>query len=133
MQYEITLNVLNEEDKREKIVYLVDAVSIESAISKALAFASPYYSDTDCIAAKQVKCAGIIVDESADDRFYRAKMCSITIDERTAKEKRQPIIYVFQADDLNDAKNRIDKEIRQWLVDTEVVSISETKIVAYIS
>ncbi len=68
-------------------------------------------------------------DDDQDDRFYKCKLSFITVDEKTAKEKKSKVTYLVQAASTNKAQSYIDKSIMAGsMMDYETCSISETKI-----
>lgn len=68
-------------------------------------------------------------DDNQDDRFYKCKLSFITVDEKTAKEKKFKVTYLVQAASTNKAQSYIDKSIMAGsMMDYETCSISETKI-----
>ena len=68
-------------------------------------------------------------DCETDDRWYKAKLQFITIDERTEKEKRSASTYLVQAGTLDGAVKNINKVMQDTMIDYEKSNISETKIV----
>lgn len=67
-------------------------------------------------------------DADTDDRYYRAKLAFIALDEKTGKEKRTNTTYLVQAATLDKARAYIREEMDKTMTDYEVVSISETLI-----
>lgn len=67
-------------------------------------------------------------DADSDDKWYRAKLAFITIDEKTGKEKRSNVVYLVQAANLDKARQYVKEEMSKTMIDYEVVSISETPI-----
>lgn len=67
-------------------------------------------------------------DADSDDKWYRAKLAFITIDEKTEKEKRSNVVYLMQAATLDKARQYIKDVMAKTMIDYEVVSISETPI-----
>lgn len=64
----------------------------------------------------------------AADRFYLAKVAFITIDERTAKEKKSISQWLIGGTDFNDAYEMLLREINKCLADVEIVSLAESPI-----
>lgn len=67
-------------------------------------------------------------DADSDDRWYKAKLAFITIDEKTEKEKRSNVVYLVQAESLDKARQYVKNVMAKTMIDYEVVSISETPI-----
>lgn len=66
-------------------------------------------------------------DNDNDDRWYKAKLQFITIDEKTDKEKRTSVTYLVQASTLNSAIKNIDEAMGGTMLDYVISNISETK------
>ena len=67
-------------------------------------------------------------DNDIADKWYRAKLAFITIDEKTQKEKRSSVNYLINAGSLNGAVKNIDEVMSQSMVDYLIVSVNETTI-----
>ncbi len=68
-------------------------------------------------------------DEAGADRWYKAKLQFITIDEKTEKEKRSNVNYLVQASTLNGAVKSIDEVMGGTMIDYVQANVGETKIV----
>lgn len=66
-------------------------------------------------------------DNAADDRWYKAKLSFITIDEKTEKEKRSSVTYLVQAANFNGAVKNIEEVMGTTTIDYVIANISETK------
>jgi len=66
-------------------------------------------------------------DELAD-RWYKAKLQFITIDEKTEKEKRSNVNYLVQAGTLNGAVKNIDEVMGGTMIDYVIASVAETTL-----
>ena len=62
------------------------------------------------------------------DRWYKAKLQFITIDEKTEKEKRSNVNYLVQAGTLKGAVQNIESVMGTTMVDYVIASISETTL-----
>jgi len=67
-------------------------------------------------------------DEETADRWYKAKLQFITIDEKTEKEKRSNVNYLVQAGSLNGAVKNIDEVMGGTMIDYVIASVSETTL-----
>lgn len=65
--------------------------------------------------------------ESAD-KWYRAKLTFITLDEKTAKEKKQTFNYLVQAADISDAIARVNEGMKGIMADYSITAVTETAI-----
>ena len=73
----------------------------------------------------------VTTDNASADKFYKVKHSLITIDEKTAKEKKQAQYIIIQASSVDDARDRYKQYIKGWLVDVVLEAVSETKYMDY--
>lgn len=76
---------------------------------------------------KRTKIAEIFWDDSAD-KWYLAKVAFITIDEKTAQEKKSNSLILVAASDFKGALEHFIDEMKSTMADYEIVSITETPI-----
>jgi hypothetical protein len=62
------------------------------------------------------------------DRWYKAKLQFITIDEKTEKEKKSNVNYLVQAGSFNGAVKNLDEVMGGTMIDYSIVSVAETQI-----
>ena len=67
-------------------------------------------------------------DVDDDDKWYKAKLQFITIDEKSEKEKRSNVNYLVQAKSLARALRYIDEVMGKTMIDYDTVAIAETPI-----
>ena len=67
-------------------------------------------------------------DKDDDDKWYKAKLQFITIDEKSEKEKRSNVVYLVQAKSLARALRNIDEVMGKSMIDYEVVGLNATNI-----
>lgn len=67
-------------------------------------------------------------DSETADKWYKAKLAFITIDEKTDKEKRSTVNYLVQAASLNGAVKNIDEVMGGTMIDYVQCNVSETPI-----
>ena len=116
--------------KKVNEVYVVDALSFgeaEEVITKEM---EPYV--TGEFEVKNITPASygeiFFSENDSDDRWYKAKLSFITIDEKTAKEKRSTVNFLVQAATFNAAVKNIDDAMGKSVIDYVIANISETKI-----
>lgn len=115
----------------KKIVepYLVDALSCTEAEARVTEELTPYISgDFRISSVVTTKIAEIFWDETGD-RFYKVKANFITIDEKTATEKKTASYILVQASSFKDAYDNFIKGMKGTMADYEIEQICETKIV----
>lgn len=67
-------------------------------------------------------------DKDSDDRWYKARLQFITIDEKTEKEKRSTVTYLVQAASVSGALKNVDEVMGGTMIDYVVAGISETRV-----
>lgn len=108
--------------------YLVDALSFTEAEARITEEVTPYISGEFTVSAvKKSKIAEIFWDESGD-RWYQVKVAFITIDEKTAAEKRTASVIMVQASDFDNALANFKDGMKGTMADFEIISIAETNI-----
>ena len=121
------------DDGREKNVtevFVVDALSFTEAETKITEEMSAYTSGETFIKAitRAPYSEVFFSEDNADDRWYRAKLAFLSIDERTEKERRTNVVYLVQATSLDKARAYVKEVMDKTAIDYEVVSISETPV-----
>lgn len=128
VRYEKTLE--NGLVKKVTEPYLVDALSFTEAEKRFIEEIGPFMSgDFQVTDIKRAKYAELFeADEEAADRWFKAKVAFITLDEKSGAEKRSNQNMLIQAADLRDAVKRLDKGMEGTMADYVIVSIAETPI-----
>lgn len=108
--------------------YLVDALSFTEAEARIIEEQTPFISGEFSVSAvKRTKIAEIFWDDSAD-KWYLVKVAFITIDEKTATEKKSTSLILVAANDFKGALDNFLEGMKSTLADFEIVSISETPL-----
>lgn len=108
--------------------YLVDALSFTEAEARIIEEVTPYISGEFSVSAvKKSKIAEIFWDENGD-KWYQVKVAFISIDEKTAAEKRSVSVIMVQACDFRNALENFIDGMKGTMADFEIVSIAETNI-----
>lgn len=114
--------------KRVSEKYLCDALSIVEADAVVTENLKPYISgDFFTSKVENSPIAEVMGDKEAD-KFYLAKVAFVTVDERTAKEKKTASQWLIGGTDFNDAYEILLSEINKCMADVEIQSLSETAI-----
>ena len=109
--------------------YLVDALSFTEAEARIIEEITPFISgDFKVTAVKRTNTAEIFWDEEGD-RWYRVKVNFVTIDEKTAVEKKTANYIMVQAADFKKAFDNFMAGMKGTMSDFEVASITETAII----
>lgn len=108
--------------------YLVDALSFTEAEARIIEMITPYISGEFTISAvKKTKISEIFWDENGD-KFYMVKVMLITLDEKTAVEKKSASFILVQASDFRNALENFEKGMNGTMADFEIASITETPL-----
>ena len=108
--------------------YLVDALSFTEAEARIIEECTPYISGEFSISAvKKTKISEILWDETGD-RYYMVKVMFITIDEKTAVEKKSASFILVQASDFKGALENFMSGMKGTMADFEIASITETAL-----
>ena len=128
IRYEKTM----EDGMQKKVTenYVVDALSFSEAEERITEEMSVYVSgEFDIVDIKIAPYAEVFfADSDAADKWYKAKLAFITLDEKTQKEKRSAVNYLVNAGSLNGSVKAIDEIMSQSMVDYSTVSVNETTL-----
>lgn len=130
VRYERTMSEGNIKMITEK--YILTAASFAEAEERITFEIEPFATGQfDVKALKTIDVREVMMDDnrSSEDKWFKCKVLSITINEITAEEKRTPaIIYVF-AKDTASANSVLVEGLRSSMMDYEIDTIQATKIV----
>lgn len=108
--------------------FLLDALSFTEAEARIIEERTPYISgDFSISTVKRTKIAEIFWDDSAE-KWYLVKVAFITIDEKTAAEKKTTQQILVAANNFQGALDAFDEGMKGTMADYEIVSITETPI-----
>lgn len=118
--------------KKVSELYTVDALNFTEAENRIIEEMSSYVSgafevsDIRKAAYKEV----FFADSDSADRWYKAKIWFILLDEKSGKEKRQAISYLVNAGSVNSAVASIDEVMQQpgSTIDYAIASVAESTI-----
>lgn len=114
--------------KKVTELYLVDALSFTEAEARIIEEMKPYISGEFTISTiKRARINEIFFNDNGD-RYFKAKVLFITLDEKKGKEKKTPVYMLAQACDINEAQSVIKKGMEGTLADYDVPDIIETKL-----
>jgi hypothetical protein len=128
IRYEKTM----EDGLQKKVVetYVVDALSFTEAEQRIMEEMSSYISgefevnDIKRAAYKEI----FFSEDELADRWYKAKLQFITIDEKTEKEKRSNVNYLVQASTFQQAVNNIVTAMGGSMIDYVIAAVTETQL-----
>ena len=116
--------------KKVNEIYVVDALTFGEAEETITKEMEPFV--TGEFEVKNISPASygeiFFSDSDTDDRWYKAKLQFITLDEKSGKEKRSNVNYLVQAANMNGAIKNIDTVMGGTMIDYVIANISETRI-----
>ena len=110
--------------------YVVDGLSFTEAETRITEEMSSYISgefdihEIDRCVYKEI----FFSDDDTADKWYKAKLKFITIDEKTEKEKKTSVYYLVQAGSFEGARKNIDEVMGGTMIDYIIDTVSETSI-----
>lgn len=108
--------------------YLVDALSFTEAEARIIEELKPFISGEFVIAdIKRARLSELFFFE-AGDRFFRAKVQFITLDEKSGSEKKTSVNMLAQASDIEEALKVVKKGMEGTMADYAIASLVETTI-----
>lgn len=108
--------------------YMVDALSFTEAEARITEEMQPYISGEFTVSAvRRVNLSDIFYNETGD-RWYKVKTNFITVDEKTAVEKRTATFQLVQASDFKQALEVFLDNMKGTMADYEIASITETQL-----
>ena len=128
VKYEKTLE--NGAVKKVNEPYLVDALNFTEAERRIIEEITPYMTGIFEVSdIKRARYAEIIESsEEKADRFFRAKLVFIVLDEKSGKEKKSTQNILVQAADLPDALQKLEAAMKGIAMDYSIASLAETLI-----
>ena len=116
--------------KKVTEAYTVDALSFSEAEERIMEEMSSYISGEFTVQDIKKAPYGEIFfsDSELADKWYKAKLQFITIDEKSEKEKRSSVNYLVQAGSFNGAVKNIDEVMGGTMIDYVIASVAETTL-----
>ena len=113
--------------------YLVDALSFAEAEARILKEVTAYVrGEFNVAAVKKSNVQEIFrnkVEYEDEQKWYKAKVAFITLDEKTNSEKRTTAVYMVEAPDFHNAlENFVEGMKKETMEDFVIVGIEETTI-----
>lgn len=127
IRYERTMP--NGMSKKVTELYLVDACSFAEAEGRITKEMEPYISgDFDVVTIKRTNYSEIVDGLSTADKWFKAKLVFITVDEKSGKEKKASTHFIVSASDINNAHICVVEHMKGSVMDFEIATLDETKI-----
>lgn len=114
--------------KKVTETYVVNAITYSEAEKRIYDELTPFATgEMEILCIKRTNFTEIyFTDSDGDDRFFKAKLQFITIDEKTSKEKTTSSIIIIQSSDTHYALNSVNEIMQSSMMDYKTPSISET-------
>ena len=127
IRYERTMP--NGMSKKVTELYLVDACSFAEAEGRITKEMEPYISgDFDVVTIKRTNYSEIVDGLSTADKWFKAKLVFITVDEKSGKEKKTATHVSVSASDINNAHICVVEHMKGSVMEFEIATLDETKI-----
>ncbi len=108
--------------------YLVDALSFTEAEARIIEEIKPFISGEFSVSdIKRVKYSDSFFNETGD-RYYKARLHFITLDEKSGAEKKTAVNMLVQASELKEAVEIVETEMKKTMIDYAFASVTETAI-----
>ena len=128
IRYEKTMD----DGLQKKVVeaYVVDALSFSEAEERIIEEMSSYISGEFNVTDIKKAAYGEIFfsDLESADKWYKAKLQFITLDEKNGKEKRSTVTYLVQAGSFNGAVKNLDEVMGGTMIDYVITAMTETAL-----
>jgi len=108
--------------------YLIDALSFTEAEARIIEEMRPFISGEFTVAnIRRAKINEMFFNENGD-KWYRAKVNFVTLDEEKGVERRTAVAMLIQATEIKEALNGLTEGMKGSMADYEVAAINETTI-----
>jgi len=109
--------------------YLVDALSFTEAESRIVEELKPYITSEFTIAdIKRAKISEMFLNENGD-KYFKAKVYFITLDEKSGSEKKTSAQMLIQASTLKEAIATLEEGMKGTMADYIIASLTESPLV----
>ena len=108
--------------------YLVDALSFTEAEARIIEEIRPFITgEFSIVAIKREKISESFFNDTGD-RYFKARLNYIVLDEKSGTEKKTPVTMLVQASEISEAQAIVETEMKGTMIDYAFVGIVETKI-----
>lgn len=131
-EVKVQYNKMQDDAKEKKVTeqYVVEALSFTEAEARIIEEMTPYISgEFDVVSEKIAPYNEILLsDRTDDDKWFISKVSLITIDEKTAKEKKTSQRLLVQADTSQTALEYTKKLLDKSMMDYTIDAVQDTPI-----
>ena len=111
--------------------YLVDALSFTEAEKRIIKEVRPFVSvgELEVVNIRRARIAELFLNEEAeDDRYFRAKVNLITVDEKSGSEKKTSATMIVKSDSLPNAVTELKAQLDSQMASYEIAAVTDTQI-----
>ena len=111
--------------------YLVDALSFTEAEKRIIKEIRPFDSvgELEVVNIRRARIAELFLnDEAEDDRYFRAKVNFITVDEKSGSEKKTSATMIVKSDSLPNAVTELKAQLDSQMASYEIAAVTDTQI-----
>ena len=111
--------------------YLVDALSFTEAEKRIIKEIRPFVSvgELEVVNIRRARIAELFLNEEAEnDRYFRAKVNSITVDEKSGSEKKTSATMIVKSDSLPNAVTELKAQLDSQMASYEIAAVTDTQI-----
>ena len=111
--------------------YLVDALSFTEAEKRIIKEIRPFVSvgELEVVNIRRARIAELFLNEEAeDDRYSRAKVNFITVDEKSGSEKKTSATMIVKSDSLPNAVTELKAQLDSQMASYEIAAVTDTQI-----
>ena len=111
--------------------YLVDALSFTEAEKRIIKEIRPFVSvgELAVVNIRRARIAELFLNEEAeDDRYFRAKVNFITVDEKSGSEKKTSATMIVKSDSLPNAVTELKAQLDSQMASYEIAAVTDTQI-----
>ena len=129
-EVKIQYQKMQDDGKEKKVTeqYVVEALSFTEAESRITEEMTPYISgEFDVVSEKIAPFNEIFLSDKSDyDKWFISKVAFITLDEKTAKEKKHTFRYLVQAETSEKAMDYTKEMFSHGMSDYSIDSVHDT-------
>lgn len=108
--------------------YLVDALSFTEAEKRIIKEVRPFVSvgELEVVNIRRARIAELFLnDEAEDDRYFRAKVNFITVDEKSGSEKKTSATMIVKSDSLPNAVTELKAQLDSQMASYEIAAVTD--------
>lgn len=126
VKYEKTLETGTQKKVTE--AYLVDAMTFTDAENRIIEEMKPFINgEFEVAAVRKANFSEMFFNEDGD-KFYKAKVMFITLDEKSGVEKKVANSMLVQASNFQEAMHNLENGMKGTMSDWEINTITETTL-----